>query len=778
MSGDDRSARAGLTPGHGRAPADPETSAPGAPVCLRCGADSHTECAAGGCPGTWSEPTDPQRSPAPSSALTPTSGGVATLSPAREPLWGPLSDRALHSSRAAWAELRRRLAASAVGAEPAKRPWATWLGALSLAAAFAFALVTRLAFLEAKPLHHDEGVNAHFLYGLVTHGRYHYDPTNYHGPFLYFFGAAPFSAFGATPLGLRLLPALAGAATLLLLIPLRRVLGWAGVACAAWLLALSPIATYVSRTAIHEAYFAFAVLAGVAVCVAYAERARSWLPSCGALAIALAYANKETAVISYGAYACGLGLALCAGRELQGWPLARVRQAWIALRATWGETRSGWSPPVPHWVVAVAYLLGVAVAYLIGIGVRLLAYRGESEARSENSFLVWDKLQGLTHPAFVIAAWIGLLLLCLYLLWGLRGELKRYWREQPATRRPWLIALAASATFTIGLFSSGFSSVQGAVGLISSLYHWVKRGVGHEKTGHEHAWSYYFLLLWRLEAPLLCLALPGALVALVRRRALELFVLGWGASTLAVYTLLSYKTPWLALNLIVPLALLAGLGVGVVGGWLGRRFRRGLFEGALALGAALLLIAPAVAPEPPRPSERWGHRWPTLVAGPPTQGPADYRAKAEPERWYLTQPWWRLQWTLNILSPDDDRYGPVYAQTDRTALALFELLKRELAHGKSLEVVAKEYWPLPAYLYPERAAYPGALGEDLSADYYLLSESQDEASSEQLRGWGSRRYQLRAGVYLVLRWRPPASEAGGQAREDGDGAGDDAGDGR
>ena len=364
---------------------------PGPPVCERCGADSHTACAASGCPGTWDEPS-PSRSLDASASLSP-------AAPAADPRGG-LPLRAI----------RARIAALAIGGG-SPRPWATWLGALAVAAAFAYALASRLAFLDAKPLHHDEGVNAHFLFGLVTHGRYHYDPTNYHGPFLYFFGASPFAAFGATPLGLRLLPALCGAATLLLLVPLRRVMGWAGVACAAWLIALSPIATYVSRTAIHESYFVFAVLAGVVCCVTYAERARAWIPSLAGLALALAYANKETAVISYGAYACGLGLALLGGRELSGNPWVRTRAALRTIRATYGEARAGWYQPVPHWVIAVAYLLGIAAAYLISMGARLLVYGawlGVAEEQSENSFLVWDKLSKLLPPALVVVLWVGL----------------------------------------------------------------------------------------------------------------------------------------------------------------------------------------------------------------------------------------------------------------------------------------------------------------------------------------------------------------------------------
>jgi predicted membrane-bound mannosyltransferase len=645
------------------------------------------------------------------------------------------------------------------------RPWSRWLGALAFAAAFAFALVTRLAFLDAKPLHHDEGVNAHFLFGLLSEGRYHYDPTNYHGPFLYFFGYLPFKVWGATPLGLRILPALCGALTLLLLLPLRRLLGWAGVACAAWLLAISPISTYVARTAIHETYFAFAVVAVVVLVVAYSERRRTWLPTLGALAVALAYANKETAVISYGAYACGLGLALLFAKELPGGLRARLSWATKSLRELWGKSQS-WYPPVPHWIPAVAFLLLVAIGYLVGMGSRILILG----SASDNSWQAYARLTEFAPAPAVGVLWAGLLALCVYLLWGLRHELKRYWKEQPESRRPWLIAIYLGATLMVILFSSFFSSVPGLTGLLSSLYHWVKRGVAMEKTGHEHPWPYYFKLLWRFEAPLMILAPLGIVVAAARRRAGDLLILGWGLSTIAVYTVLAYKTPWLVVNLILPLALLAGIGFGALGRFLGR-WRRGWGEGVLALLTALLLIAPSVPPEPARQIESWERAttWPTLVASPSWpylgsgEAPLVVRApEDEADSWAHWRPeaaWWRLQWSLNVLSPDDSRYGPVYAQTDRGAVALFERLNREVAAGKKVSVVCSEYWPLPAYLYPGRASgYPSAVPTTLADDLYLLSQDQDNKAYERFRGWERRVFPLRTGVKLVLRARRPKKD--------------------
>jgi Predicted membrane-bound mannosyltransferase len=44
----------------------------------------------------------------------------------------------------------------------------------------------RFIWLGLKPFHHDEGVNGVFLNTLVETGNWAYDPSNYHGPDLYY----------------------------------------------------------------------------------------------------------------------------------------------------------------------------------------------------------------------------------------------------------------------------------------------------------------------------------------------------------------------------------------------------------------------------------------------------------------------------------------------------------------------------------------------------------------------------------------------------------------
>ena len=96
-------------------------------------------------------------------------------------------------------------------------------------------------------MHHDEGVNGFFLMNLVRNGAYRYDPSNYHGPTLYFLSLPSVTLFGLNTIALRLVTAFFGIANVGLILLLRRYVGTIGVLSAAALVAVSPGAVYYSR---------------------------------------------------------------------------------------------------------------------------------------------------------------------------------------------------------------------------------------------------------------------------------------------------------------------------------------------------------------------------------------------------------------------------------------------------------------------------------------------------------------------------------------------------
>ncbi|MEI6669087.1 MAG: flippase activity-associated protein Agl23 [Acidobacteriota bacterium] len=214
-----------------------------------------------------------------------------------------------------------------------------------VAGALLAALTCRLAGLDLRPMHHDEANQAVKFGTLLESGDYRYDRDEHHGPTLYYLTLPMAWVRGQTTLAsldehtLRAVPAVFGAALILLLVPLAAGLGRGAMAGAAVLTALSPALTYYSRFYIQESLLAFFALGFVVLLGRYLQRP-GVAAACGAGAFAgLAFATKETALIV-------LPAALAA--------------AIVAQRATRppGPTARPWAR---HGCAAVATAVGIAV---------------------------------------------------------------------------------------------------------------------------------------------------------------------------------------------------------------------------------------------------------------------------------------------------------------------------------------------------------------------------------------------------------------------------------
>lgn len=201
--------------------------------------------------------------------------------------------------------------------------------------ALAVALALRLVAADARPMHHDEANQAVRFGALLETGRYEYDRTDHHGPTLYYLTLPAAWGRGQATLAsldertLRLVPALFGAALLLLMLPLGEGLGRGATVAAAWLAALSPALVYYARAYIQETLFVFFVLAFLLALGRYAERPRGLTAVVAGVAAGLAYATKETSVIALPA-ALVAALVAGAGRHAGRRP-AWFRDAALAL---------------------------------------------------------------------------------------------------------------------------------------------------------------------------------------------------------------------------------------------------------------------------------------------------------------------------------------------------------------------------------------------------------------------------------------------------------------
>ncbi len=210
-------------------------------------------------------------------------------------------------------------------------------------------LALRLPRLSERPMHGDEANQAVRTGLLLETGTYHYDPTDHHGPVLYF-AAWPICRLATSHFAethewhYRLVPVCFSVLTLLLMQGLvgrnRLFSTHTGVLMATLFTALSPAMVYYSRFFIQETMFV-TFLTGMLLCaVRYvssrfgdAQNAKSpvtegaWAVGFGAFA-GLALATKETVVLSFAAAAVATVLA-CGWRRL--WRVWRTRDVLLAL---------------------------------------------------------------------------------------------------------------------------------------------------------------------------------------------------------------------------------------------------------------------------------------------------------------------------------------------------------------------------------------------------------------------------------------------------------------
>ncbi|MGZ5498675.1 MAG: hypothetical protein ACXWHI_08130, partial [Candidatus Aminicenantales bacterium] len=125
------------------------------------------------------------------------------------------------------------------------------------------ALAFRVARLDLRPMHADEANQAVKFGDLLERGEYRFDPQDHHGPTLYYLTLPAAWAARAATLAeldervLRLVPALFGAALLLVLLLFSGGLAREAALAAATLAAVSPALTYFSRFYIQETLLVF-----------------------------------------------------------------------------------------------------------------------------------------------------------------------------------------------------------------------------------------------------------------------------------------------------------------------------------------------------------------------------------------------------------------------------------------------------------------------------------------------------------------------------------------
>jgi uncharacterized protein (TIGR03663 family) len=508
----------------------------------------------------------------------------------------------------------------------------------SLALIAAFWL--RFHQIGVKPFHHDEGVNSYFLLNLARGGEYRYDPTNYHGPTLYYLALISLRVFGETDFALRFWPALFGVLTVAMVWLLRRHLGTVGTPVAAFCLALSPGLVFFSRDFIHEMSFGCFSLGIVIGALRFAETKEFvWLILLAASAGFL-FATKETAIIT-----------------------------------------------------AVVLILAILCA------------------------AIWSTTRKLIHEHS-------------FSLFTVAQELKNDFVKMLPTLDHFLAALIIFVFINVFFYSSIFTHWQGIADAFKSILLWT----GRSESEHVKSFWYYLGILLKLELPLILGSLLAGIFVVWRGTRFWLFVAAWTLGSVLAYSIIGYKTPWLMVSFLIPVAIISGYGA--------QQLYRSLSPISLKILWVVVIVTALV------------FCW-NLTSQVNFE---KYDDNSNSSGYFM-----KLGEKLKLKPYVDGQYGYVYAQTDRDIANLVEEIKDQTGrlptgNHTGIYIATSEYWPLPWYLRDyDQVAYTGGLNvlpnqTPVIPQPIVVAHTSQQSRLDGLPGWRSvaRAFTLRPGVELVL----------------------------
>jgi uncharacterized protein (TIGR03663 family) len=488
--------------------------------------------------------------------------------------------------------------------------------------------------------------------------------------------------------------AIFGVLTVVLALFLKKYIGRVGSLVAALFIALSPGMVYISRYYIHEilfVFFSFGIVIGV---LYFIEKRKA-----GAVAIA-----TMTLLLLVCFLPTALNLATVIGKD-NATLVWGLRLALFAVEA-----------------FLVFLIMRMLLAWNDGAPIYLLL-------ASASAVLLF----ATKETAFITVGTMAIACVCVW-LWRkiyraivgepLENELEPVeltwatFRSRLGTSTDVLLIVVACffvfAYVGILFFSSFFTYPEGVMKAFEAYAIWTKTG---NKDHTQNGTLAYLKWLWKIESPILILSAVGTLIAFFKaRHRFAMFAGLWAFGLLLAYTIIPYKTPWLAISFVLPMCIVAGYGINELVA----------SRDTLMKIAGGILTAVAVA-----------------ILG------------------YQT-------YDLNFQRYDDDSMPYVYAHTRRGFLDLIGEIERyaeKSGKGKeaSIEIVSPDYWSMPWYLreYP-KAIFHGKFADANTSEMIVASDAQKNELTQRYAAHYKHAgtYPLRPGVDLYLLVRRDLADAG------------------
>jgi uncharacterized protein (TIGR03663 family) len=272
----------------------------------------------------------------------------------------------------------------------------------------------------------------------------------------------------------------------------------------------------------------------------------------------------------------------------------------------------------------------------------------------------------------------------------------------------WLLIASAAVIFIyVGVlfFSSFFTYWDGVAGSVKAYIEWGKTG---SKDHTQNGTLAYVKWLWRVEAVIIILSVLGTLIAVFKaKHRFAMFTGLWAFGLFAAYTIIPYKTPWLALSFLLPMCIIGGYAINEL--FRSRNIANKVLGGFLAAVATGVLV-------------------------------------------FQT-------YELNFVRYDDNDMPYIYAHTSREFLEMIKQIeyyaeKSKRGKDATIEIVSPDYWPMVWYMRDyKKANFHGGLVDANTAEM-IVAKTHDQ-DDEVIKRYSAHykyvgTFALRPGVDLVL----------------------------